>query len=85
MISKERLLEAYDVVLKDNKNEKTGLVIETGHEKLFFHEQAEVLSGEMGLRNKAIFEPLFTMIHGEPSNLEGAVKFLPNRETGEWR
>lgn len=85
MITKERLLEAYDVSLKDEQNEKTGLIIETGHEQLYFHEQGPLLSGEMGERNRAVFEPLFQMLHGENSNLKEAVKGLPNRETNEWR
>ncbi|KAH8676122.1 hypothetical protein BX600DRAFT_546815 [Xylariales sp. PMI_506] len=85
MVTKECLLSAYDEILDDETNQMTGQIIETAHDKLIRHERPEILSGEMGERNCAVFEPLFEALHGEPSGTEGAVKGLPNRETGEWR
>ncbi|KAK9422758.1 putative 15-hydroxyprostaglandin dehydrogenase [Seiridium unicorne] len=77
------ILAAYDVFLKDDSNQITGQCVETAHDKLYYHNTPAYKSGEIAKRGDAIYEPWFTKLHGEPSEVEGALTAPPNRQTGE--
>ncbi|KAK6077486.1 15-hydroxyprostaglandin dehydrogenase (nad(+)) [Seiridium cupressi] len=80
---KSCILAAYDVFLKDDSNQITGQCVETAHDKLYYHNTPAYKSGEIAKRGDAIYEPWFTKLHGEPSEVEGALTAPPNRQTGE--
>lgn len=83
LTSKSCLLAAYDVFLKDEANRITGQCVEAGHDKIHYHNMPPYDSGEVAERGSALYEPWFSMIHGEQSEVEGALVAPPNQETGE--
>lgn len=70
----ECLLSAYDLFLDDDANEKVGVAVETGHDKLYTYDVPEYKSGAVAERNTKVYEPWFELIHGEKSKLHSALQ-----------
>jgi hypothetical protein len=71
------ILEAYDLFINDEDNQRTGETVETAHNGLFWYDVPEHKAGDQDVRNTLVYEPWFTMIHGEKSGLEDALKGPP--------
>ncbi|EEY17849.1 conserved hypothetical protein [Verticillium alfalfae VaMs.102] len=71
------LIEAYDVFIKDESNEKTGQLVEVAHDKHFYYDLPEYKGGDVSYRNTLAFEPWFSYIHGEKSGLKDALEGPP--------
>lgn len=82
MTTKPYLLAAYDVFLKDESNRVTGQCVEAGHDKVQYYNMPPYES-DVAKRGSALYEPWFVYIHGEQSQVEGALVKPPNPETGE--
>lgn len=80
MTLQSTLLSAYDVFLDDAANVKTGQLIEAAHDKLYEWGKPEYKSGAFAKRTEAVFEPWFEQVHGEKSDLPGAVEDWPNMD-----
>jgi general stress protein YciG len=74
------LLSAFDEFLDDEFNQKTGQAVETAHDKLFYYEIPEYKGGEVSERNTKVYEPWFTLMHGERSELASALRGPPKRK-----
>jgi hypothetical protein len=75
----ETLLTAYDLFLQDEKDEHNGECVETAHDKHFFYEVPEYKGGEFSKRTDKVYEPWFSYIHGERSELPDAIKEAPKQ------
>ncbi|PKS04867.1 hypothetical protein jhhlp_008231 [Lomentospora prolificans] len=76
---KDTLMSAYDEFLKDETNTVTGQAVEAGHDKLYYYDIPEYKSGDVARRNEKVYEPWFTIIHGERSDLEDALQGPPKQ------
>lgn len=74
----ECLLSAYDLFLDDEANERAGVAVETGHDRLFIYDVPEYKSGAVAERNTKVYEPWFELMHGEKSGLEDALQGPPS-------
>ncbi|KAF1845600.1 NAD(P)-binding protein [Cucurbitaria berberidis CBS 394.84] len=79
MTLKSTLLSGYDTFLDDAENRKTGQMLEAAHDKLVNWGHPGYKSGAFAKRTEAVFEPWFEMVHGERSELPGAIQDWPNR------
>lgn len=73
MTLKSTILEAYDVFLEDDRKSRIGQTVETSYDKLFYYDIPEYKSGDAGKRAATVYEPWFTLLHGEQSGLEGTL------------
>ncbi|ROV92212.1 hypothetical protein VMCG_09320 [Cytospora schulzeri] len=80
---RECFLSAYDAFLTDGSNTITGQAVEPGHDKLYWYDVPEYKSGEFAWRNDRLIDPWFVVIHGQASEVKGALMAPPNQETGE--
>lgn len=71
------MIKAYELFINDDDNKRTGETVETAHDKLYWYETPEHKSGGCNVRNMLVYEPWFTMIHGEKSGLEDALQEAP--------
>jgi NAD(P)-dependent dehydrogenase (short-subunit alcohol dehydrogenase family) len=71
------LIAGYDVYLDDADNIKTGETIEAAHDKLINWGHPGYKSGAFSKRTEAVFEPWFELVHGERSELPGAIPDWP--------
>jgi hypothetical protein len=71
------ILRAYDLFIDDDTNTRTGETVETAHDELFWYEMPELKSGERNVRNMAVYEPWFAMIHGEKSGAANRLEGPP--------
>lgn len=67
------VLRAYDEFLNDVKNEKTGKAVEASVDSLFYYELPEMQNGFKTKRAVTVWDPLYVMLHGEPSGMEDAI------------
>lgn len=72
-------MSAYDEFLKDDEKAVTGQAVEAGHDKLYYYDIPEYKSGEVAQRNEKVYEPWFAIIHGERSDLQGALQGPPKQ------
>jgi NAD(P)-dependent dehydrogenase (short-subunit alcohol dehydrogenase family) len=79
MTLQSTLMSGYDLFLEDEDNSKTGQLIEAAHRDLIPWEQSEYKSGAFAKRTHAVYEPWFSMLHGERSELLGALQGPPSR------
>ncbi|OCT48362.1 hypothetical protein CLCR_04438 [Cladophialophora carrionii] len=54
-----------------------GKIIEASRDQLFFQEKPPYADGDYSKRSSTVFDPLFEMVHGQPSGLEDIVRPLP--------
>jgi NAD(P)-dependent dehydrogenase (short-subunit alcohol dehydrogenase family) len=78
MTLRSTLISGYDVFLDDAENTKTGQLIETTHDTLIEWGHPGYKSGAFAKRTEAVFEPWFESVHGEKSELPGAILDWPN-------
>ncbi|KAF9697517.1 hypothetical protein EKO04_004379 [Ascochyta lentis] len=79
MTLRSTLFSGYDLFLEDEQNVKTGQLVETAHDKLVPWGHPEYKSGAFAKRTEKIYEPWFDMMHGERSELAGALQGPPVR------
>lgn len=79
MTLKSTLISGYDIFLEDAENTKTGQLVEAAHDELFTWGHPEYKSGAFAKRTEKVYEPWFTMMHGERSELPGALQGPPER------
>jgi NAD(P)-dependent dehydrogenase (short-subunit alcohol dehydrogenase family) len=72
------LMSGYDLFLDDAENTRSGELIETAHNKLIPWGHPGYKSGAFAKRTEAVFEPWFEMLHGERSELTGAIPDWPD-------
>jgi hypothetical protein len=65
------IVDAYNKCLDDDS--LTGQAIECSQDKLFFSQQPEYLNGRFSKRAATVWDPLFVMMHDEPSDLPEAI------------
>lgn len=80
MTLRSTLISGYDVFLDDAENTKTGQLIETAHDTLIEWGHPGYKSGGFSKRTEAVFEPWFELVHGERSELPGAIPDWPNMD-----
>ncbi len=80
MTLRSTLISGYDVFLNDAENTKTGQLIETAHDTLIEWGHPGYKSGAFAKRTEAVFEPWFELVHGERSELPGAIQDWPNMD-----
>ncbi|KAB5513285.1 hypothetical protein GE09DRAFT_1163016 [Coniochaeta sp. 2T2.1] len=68
------ILKGYDMFID---GERTGETVELAHDKLFWYEVPELKGGECSVRAKLVYEPWFSMVHGEKSGLVDALQEAP--------
>jgi NAD(P)-dependent dehydrogenase (short-subunit alcohol dehydrogenase family) len=78
MTLQSTLMSGYDLFLEDEENSKTGHLIEAAHKDLIPWEKPEYKSGAFAKRTHAVYEPWFSMLHGERSELPGALHGPPS-------
>ncbi|KAJ4403163.1 hypothetical protein N0V91_006739 [Didymella pomorum] len=78
MTLQSTLMSGYDLFLEDEENSKTGHLIEAAHKDLIPWEKPEYKSGAFAKRTHAVYEPWFSMLHGECSELPGALHGPPS-------
>lgn len=78
---KSVLLSAYDHFLEDQDNIKSGQLIGTAHKDLIFWPHPGYKEGAILKRYEKTFDPWFKMMHGESSELSGAI-YEPMRSRG---
>ena len=54
-----------------------GQIIEASRDQLLFQQMPPYADGEYSKRASTVFDPLFEMVHGQPSKLHDIVKPLP--------
>ncbi|KAI4608552.1 hypothetical protein J4E83_008988 [Alternaria metachromatica] len=79
MMLQSTLFDGYDLFLDDEKNQKTGQVVEIAHDRLTEWGHPGYKNGAFSKRSEAVFEPWFAMVHGEKSGLPGTIHDWPNR------
>lgn len=79
MTLRSTLISGYDLFLDDEENVKTGELVETAHDKLISWGHPEYKSGAFAKRTEKVYEPWFKMLHGEPSELPGALQGPPSK------
>jgi NAD(P)-dependent dehydrogenase (short-subunit alcohol dehydrogenase family) len=78
MTLRSTLISGYDLFLNDTANTRTGELIEAAHSQLIPWGHPGYKSGAFAKRTEAVFEPWFKMLHGEESNLPGALPDWPD-------
>ncbi|KAL8330149.1 hypothetical protein RB593_001243 [Gaeumannomyces tritici] len=76
LVVKETLIAAYDHFIENGTRaaaQRTGMVVEVAHDKLFFHDLPEDKSGDVARRNELPYEPWFACLHGEASDFPLAI------------
>lgn len=79
MTLRSTLISGYDLFLDDEKNDKTGELIEAAHKELIPWGHPEYKSGTFAKRSEKVYEPWFRMIHQESSELPGTLLGPPSR------
>lgn len=80
----ECLLRAFDMFLLDDEaNDKTGMAIEAAHDQVVIHELPAFKGGIASVRSAVVYEPWFEMLHGEKSELKGALLKAPVKGLSE--
>jgi NAD(P)-dependent dehydrogenase (short-subunit alcohol dehydrogenase family) len=79
MMLKSTLFAGYDLFLDDKENHRTGQTIEVAHDKLVDWGHPGYKSGAFSKRSEAVFEPWFTLVHGEKSGLPGTLNDWPDQ------
>jgi NAD(P)-dependent dehydrogenase (short-subunit alcohol dehydrogenase family) len=79
MTKRSTLFSGFDTFLDDKENTKTGQTLEAAHDTLIEWGQPPYKSGAFAKRTEAVFEPWFAQIHGERSDLPGAIPDYPEQ------
>lgn len=66
------MIEAYDRVLEDDSG-MTGEILECSAEKIINYNLPPEGNGRVTKRAVTVWDPLFVMMHGEPSGLDEAL------------
>ncbi|KAH7130090.1 hypothetical protein B0J11DRAFT_522400 [Dendryphion nanum] len=77
MTTKEVLLSAYDLFLNDETNSKSGMTVESAHDRINDWGHPGYKDGAYTKRLEAVYEPWFEMMHGERSELPQAFQGPP--------
>ncbi|KAF2111378.1 hypothetical protein BDV96DRAFT_649939 [Lophiotrema nucula] len=72
------LVAAYDIYIED-KTKRTGETVETAHDTHVQWGHPGYKSGAFAQRTEKVYEPWFEMMHGERSNLPGAMQSPPEQ------
>ena len=80
MTLRSNLIAGYDIFLDDGDNVKTGQLIEAAHNTLIPWGHPEYKSGAFAKRTEKIYDPWFSLLHGERSEIPGAMEGPPIRE-----
>ncbi|KAK4102574.1 NAD(P)-binding protein [Parathielavia hyrcaniae] len=75
------VIKAYNLFIDDHT--RTGEAVETSHDELFWHGIPELKAGARSVRNMAVYEPWFAMIHGERSGAANALQEAPKGNTDD--
>jgi NAD(P)-dependent dehydrogenase (short-subunit alcohol dehydrogenase family) len=79
MTLRSTLMSAYDLFIEDAENTKTGQTIEAAHDKLYEWGHPGYKSGAFAKRTEKVYEPWFKLVHGEESELPGAMPGPPEK------
>lgn len=79
MTLRSTLFAAFDLFLDDVQNKRTGQTIEAAHDKLFMWDHSEYKSGAFARRTEKVYDPWFALMHGEKSELPGAMLGPPEQ------
>lgn len=79
MTLKSTLISGFDYFLDDKENIKSGQLIEMAHQDLIPWGHPGYKSGAFAKRTEQVYEPWFAMMHGERSELPGALQGPPVR------
>lgn len=79
MTLRSNLISGYDLYLNDEKNEKSGHILEAAHDELIDWGHPGYKSGAFAKRTEAVFEPWFEMLHGEKCGLPGTIPDWPDQ------
>ncbi|KAF2998437.1 hypothetical protein E8E13_000266 [Curvularia kusanoi] len=77
MTQRSTLIAGYDIFLDDEKNFRSGQLIEAAHKDLIPWGHPGYKSGAFAKRSEKIYEPWFDLLHGERSELPQAMKGPP--------
>ena len=81
MTLRSTLFAGYDTFLDDGENSRTGETLEAAHNKVISWGHPGYKSGAFAKRTEAVFEPWFELMHGERSELPGALQEWPDQGT----
>jgi NAD(P)-dependent dehydrogenase (short-subunit alcohol dehydrogenase family) len=81
MTLRSTLIAGYDAYLDDTENIRTGETVEATHDKLINWGHPGYKSGAFSKRTEAVFEPWFELVHGEKSELPGAILDWPEGDS----
>jgi len=79
MTTWENLFTGFDLFLDDNANMKTGQTVEAAHDTIIEWGHPPYKCRAFAKRTEVVFEPWFKAMHGETSDLPGAITDYPNR------
>lgn len=79
MTLRSTLFAGYDLFLDDAENNKTGQLIEAAHKDLIPWCHPGYKSGAFAKRTEKVYDPWFKLMHGETSDLPGALEGPPSR------
>jgi NAD(P)-dependent dehydrogenase (short-subunit alcohol dehydrogenase family) len=79
MTGRGTLISGYDLFLEDSENSRTGQTIEAAHDKLIEWGIPPYKSGALAKRTQKVYEPWFQLIHGERSEIPGALQGPPDK------
>lgn len=79
MTLRSTLISGYDTFLEDKDNVKTGQLLEAAHDRLYEWGHPGYKSGAFAKRTEKVYEPWFSMVHGERSELPGALQMAPDK------
>ncbi|CAO2648768.1 Nn.00g097170.m01.CDS01 [Neocucurbitaria sp. VM-36] len=82
MTLRSNLFAGYDTFLDDETNSRSGETLEAAHDKLINWGHPGYKSGAFAKRTEAVFEPWFELMHGERSELPGALLIAVAGATG---
>jgi NAD(P)-dependent dehydrogenase (short-subunit alcohol dehydrogenase family) len=74
MTLRSTLIAGYDLFLDDGENVRTGQLIEAAHKTLVPWGHPEYKSGAFAKRSEKIYDPWFSPLHGERSEIPGAME-----------
>lgn len=79
MTLRSTLIAGYDLFLDDGENVRTGQLIEAAQKTLVPWGHPEYKSGAFAKRSEKIYDPWFSLLHGERSEIPGAMEGPPIR------
>lgn len=79
MTLRSTLLAGYDLFLDDEQNNRTGELVEAAHKDLITWGHPGYKSGAFAKRTEKVYDPWFSIMHGETSDLPGALEGPPPR------